>query len=102
MSILVTMFSYMTTRIPKMIRGMSIAVVGCSSCIGSIIYLQLERITTNGGRDYMTFGSILILDVICLLFLLVCIFFNLYGMKEGGHGVEDEDEVKETGYMDDK
>lgn len=84
-----------------MIRGMSIAVVGVSSCIGSILYLQIERITTKGGKDYMTFGSILLLDLVCLLFLLVCIFFNLYGMKEGGHGQEDE-EVKETGYMDDK
>ena len=27
--------------------------------------------------------------------------FNLYGMKEGGHGQEEE-EVKEAGYMDDK
>jgi hypothetical protein len=49
----------------------------------------------------MTFGSIFLIDTITLVFLLICIFFNLYGMKEGGHGQEEE-EVKETGYMDDK
>jgi hypothetical protein len=95
------MFSYLTTRIPKMIRGMTIAFVGVSSCIGSIIYLQVERITTSSGKTYMTFGSIFLIDTITLVFLLICIFFNLYGMKEGGHGQEEE-EVKETGYMDDK
>ena len=84
-----------------MIRGMTIAFVGVSSCIGSIIYLQVERITTSSGKTYMTFGSIFLIDTITLVFLLICIFFNLYGMKEGCHGQEEE-EVKETGYMDDK
>ena len=69
-----------------MIRGMVVATVAVSGCFGSIIYLQIERITTASGKIYMTFGSILLIDTATLLILLPFIYFNVYGSNEGGHG----------------
>ena len=74
--------------------------VGVSSCFGSIIYLQVERITTKNGPAFMTFGSIFLIDFVVLLFLIPLILCGLYGADTGGHGA-DEDE-KEAEYMDDK
>lgn len=39
LAVIVSMFSYLQKRIPKMIRGMTIAVIAVSGCVGSIIYL---------------------------------------------------------------
>ena len=80
---------------------MMVAVGGCSTALGSIMYLQLQKYLVKKYGSYMTFGSIIIIDILTLLFLLPCIYFNIYGKVEGGHGQEDED-VKEEGYMDDK
>lgn len=83
-----------------MIRGMTIAVVAVSGSIGSIIYLQLEQRLYNGGqRPAMVFGSIIIIDVVVLVFLLICIACGVYGSDEGAHGQEEEP-AKEVGYMD--
>lgn len=47
----------------------------------------------------MVFGSIIIIDAVVLVFLLICIFFGVYGSDEGAHGQEEEPQ-KEVGYMD--
>jgi hypothetical protein len=40
-SVAVSMGAYLNKRLPKMIRGMMLAVISASSSVGSIIYLQL-------------------------------------------------------------
>ena len=50
----------------------------------------------------MAFGTIVLIDLVVLLFLLICIFLGLYGHSEGGHGEEEDEVAKDTGYMDDK
>ncbi len=101
LSIVVSMLAYLQKRIPKMIRGMTMAVIQVSGSIGSILYLQLEqRLIDDGNRPYMVFGTIIIIDVFVLIFLLICIFFGLYGSDTGAHGQEEEEPQKEAGYMD--
>jgi hypothetical protein len=93
----------MMKRLPKMIRGMTIATVAVSGCIGSIIYLQVEKfLSDNGTRPQMAFGAIILIDIVTLIFLGVCIFFGKYGHSTGGHGEEEDEVAKDPGYMDDK
>jgi len=76
--------------------------VAVSGCFGSILYLQVEKYLNDGGKHpKMAFGAIILIDIVELIFLGICIMFGLYGQSEGGHGEEEED-VKEAGYMDDK
>jgi hypothetical protein len=51
LAIIVSMFAYLQKRIPKMIRGMTIAVIAASGCVGSIIYLQIEKALSDGGKN---------------------------------------------------
>lgn len=85
-SVIVSMMAYLSKRLPKMIRGMMVALIAVSSSVGSIIYLQLQKFLTTKYGSFMTFGSIVIIDIIILLILLSCIYLNIYGKDEGGHG----------------
>lgn len=96
----VTMLAYLAKRIPKMIRGMTIAVIAVMSCVGSIIYLQLYAHLNRGGENpYATFTAVIYINLVALAGIVICILFGLYGSAEGGHGQEEE--RVEPGYMDD-
>jgi hypothetical protein len=79
LSIIVSMQAYLLKRVPKMIRGMVYSFVGACSCFGTIVYLQLEKVTTQKIGNNMTFGSIIIIDILVLVPLLIFMAFNLYG-----------------------
>lgn len=106
-SVSVSMLAYLTKRIPKMVRGIMIAVVSVASSLGSIIYLKLYSVLLNtwksaeypGGYEHATFLSVIWIDLLVLVVLAVVIPLGWYGMNEGGHGGEED--AKELGYMDD-
>lgn len=103
----VSMLSYLMKRIPKMVRGMMIAVISVASCVGSVIYLNLYSLLLDkwkaadypDGYQHATFLSVIWIDLLVLAILAVVIPLGWYGMNEGGHGGEEE--PKELGYMDD-
>ena len=83
LAVIVSMFSYLQKRIPKMIRGMTIAVVAVSGCVGSIIYLQVEKALSKGGTNSRAaFSAMLYIDAINLIFLLICIKCGWYGDED--------------------
>lgn len=83
LAVIVSMFSYLQKRIPKMIRGMTIAVVAVSGCFGSIIYLQVDKALSKGGTNLRaSFSAMLIIDGINLIFLLICIKCGWYGDED--------------------
>lgn len=105
----VTMVSYLQKRIPKMVRGMVLALISVASCFGEIIYNNLytyllKNWRTNkypisdGGYLAAPFMAIIMIDIFVLLVLAVVIPLGWYGMNEGGHGGDEE--PKEEGYMD--
>lgn len=88
-SVSVSMMAYIVKRIPKMVRGMTIAVVSVASCIGSIIYLQIYAhlaALNDGTFAKATFVSTIIIDVVVLIALAVFVPCGWYGYDDGGHG----------------
>jgi len=94
MMIVVTMQSYVAKRTPKNIRGMIFAVIGVMSAIGSIIYLQLYGVLYKAypQAPWLAFGVIAMIDFVCLVFLLVCIFMGKFG--DPAAGTVDDSEME--------
>lgn len=76
--VIVAMQGYAVKRVPKMIRGIVMALIIALSGLGGIIYLQISKIFFQTAPN-MVFGLIGIFDVIVLVFILVMIAMGKYG-----------------------
>ena len=72
------MQGYAVKRVPKMIRGIIMSLIISLSGIGSVVYLQVQKVLFN---DYpnMVFGVIGIGDILVLILILTSIFLGKYG-----------------------
>lgn len=86
--IIVVMQGYAVKRVPKMIRGITMALVIALSAVGGIIYLQISKLFYQSNPG-MVFGLIAMFDAMVLIFILVSIFFGKYG--DPPKNVEGED-----------
>lgn len=76
--IIVAMQGYAVKRVPKMIRGITMALIISLSGVGGIIYLQLSKIFFVKAPN-MVFGLIGFFDAIVLVLILVAIMCGKYG-----------------------
>ena len=76
--IIVAMQGYALKRVPKMIRGIILAIIASASSFGSIIYLQVSKPFYDSNPN-MVFGWLGIFDAIVLVFIVTCIFLGYYG-----------------------
>ena len=76
--IIVSMQGYAVKRVPKMIRGITMAVIISLSAIGGVVYLQLSKLFYESNVN-MVFGLIAAFDGVVLLVILVSIFTGYYG-----------------------
>jgi MFS family permease len=76
--IIVAMQGYAVKRVPKMIRGIVMALVISLSGLGGIIYLQLSKMFFKTAPN-MVFGVLGLFDVVILVFILVAIAMGKYG-----------------------
>jgi MFS family permease len=98
MGIVISMTAYISKRTPKNIRGMIYAVVGSMCGIGSIVYLQLYNALINTlGYASLSFSTIAFLDFVILIFLLIMIKMNKFGMVAAGTVDEDTEAVELRG-----
>ena len=72
------MQGYAVKRVPKMIRGIVMALIIALSGLGGIIYLQLSKIFFSTAPN-MVFGLIGLFDALVLLFIAVMIALGKYG-----------------------
>ena len=77
-AIVVAMQGYAVKRVPKMIRGIIMALIISFSGIGGILYLQISKVFFETAPN-MVFGVIALFDALVLVFICVCIMFGLYG-----------------------
>lgn len=77
-SIIVAMQGYAVKRVPKMIRGIIMALIIALSGIGGVIYLQVTNPFLQSAPN-MVFGFIGIFDIMVLVFILICISMGKYG-----------------------
>lgn len=77
-AIIVAMQGYAVKRVPKMIRGIIMALIISFSGIGGIIYLQISKLFFTTAPN-MVFGLIAIFDALVLVFIVICIMLGLYG-----------------------
>jgi len=76
--IIVAMQGYAVKRVPKMIRGIIMALIIALSAFGGIIYLQLSKLFFDS-RIGMVFGLIGIFDILVLVFIVTMILLGKYG-----------------------
>ena len=76
--IIVAMQGYAVKRVPKMIRGIVMALIIALSGIGGIIYLQLSKIFFTTAPN-MVFGLIGLFDAIVLVFIVIMIVLGKFG-----------------------
>ena len=76
--IIVAMQGYAVKRVPKMIRGIVMALIIALSGFGGIIYLQLSKIFFKTAPN-MVFGLIGLFDCLVLVFIVVMIAMGKYG-----------------------
>lgn len=86
--IVVSMQGYAVKRVPKMIRGIMMSLIGVVGAIGTILYLQIQKIFFKEHPN-MVFGTLAIFDIIVLIFLIVSIAFGWYGHPPPNSGEED-------------
>jgi uncharacterized membrane protein len=72
------MQGYAVKRVPKMIRGIVMALIIALSGVGGILYLQISKLFFDSGPN-MVFGVIGIFDVIVLVFIVIMIAMGKYG-----------------------
>lgn len=89
MILIVTMQSYIAKRCPKNVRGMIFAVIGILSALGCSLYLQVYNYLSKYGA-WMAFGTIALIDVIWLVFVVFFIAIGKYGNPAPGTD-DDED-----------
>ena len=76
--IIVAMQGYAVKRVPKMIRGIVMALIIALSGIGGIIYLQLSKIFFTTAPN-MVFGLIGLFDALVLVFIVIMIVLGKFG-----------------------
>lgn len=76
--VIVAMQGYAVKRVPKMIRGIVMALIISLSGMGGIIYLQLSKLFYESAPN-MVFGLLGLFDAAVLIFILICIALGLYG-----------------------
>ena len=72
------MQGYAVKRVPKMIRGIVMALIISLSGLGGVIYLQVSKPFFETAPN-MVFGFIGIFDIIVLVFILIMIAMGKYG-----------------------
>ena len=72
------MQGYAVKRVPKMIRGIIMALIISLSGVGGVIYLQISKLFFETAPN-MTFGLIGIFDLMVLVFILIMIAMGKYG-----------------------
>ena len=77
-AIIVAMQGYAVKRVPKMIRGIVMALIISLSGLGGVIYLQVSKPFFETAPN-MVYGFIGIFDILVLIFILICIFLGKYG-----------------------
>ena len=77
-AVIVAMQGYAVKRVPKMIRGIVMALIISLSSLGGVIYLQVTKPFFETAPN-MVFGFIGIFDIIVLVFILICIALGKYG-----------------------
>lgn len=76
--IIVAMQGYAVKRVPKMIRGIVMALIIALSGLGGIIYLQLSKIFFTTAPN-MVFGLIGLFDALVLVFIVIMIVLGKFG-----------------------
>ena len=88
MTIIVVMQGYVAKRTPKMIRGITSAVMGCTGSFGSIPYLVLSSVFVEMIGAKGIWASVILLDGLMLIFLVAMILMGKYGgpphINDGG------------------
>ena len=79
MMIIVVMQGYVAKRTPKMIRGITNAVMGIMGSLGSLPYLLMEGIFVKMWGARMVWGTMAFLDSLMLVFLVIMILMGKYG-----------------------
>ena len=79
-AIIVAMQGYAVKRVPKMIRGIIMALIISFSGIGGIIYLQVSKLFFTTAPN-MVFGIIAIFDALVLVFIVRIFFFIIIFIK---------------------
>mmetsp|Transcript_27664 Transcript_27664/g.34357 ORF Transcript_27664/g.34357 Transcript_27664/m.34357 type:complete len:164 (+) Transcript_27664:1331-1822(+) len=109
--IIVAMQGYASKRVPKMIRGIVMALIVSLSSLGSILYLQVSKQFYDSAPN-MVFGILGLFDAVVLVFIVICIFMGKYGDPAPqedtfgeGNSMKQEDQTadfqKDDEYLDD-
>ena len=77
-AIIVAMQGYAVKRVPKMIRGIVMALIISLSGLGGVIYLQLCNLFMSTAPN-MVFGLIGLFDVLVLIGIVIMIVAGKYG-----------------------
>lgn len=72
------MQGYAVKRVPKMIRGIIMALIISMSGLGGVIYLQVSKPFFETAPN-MVFGFIGIFDALVLVFIVISIALGKYG-----------------------
>ena len=76
--IIVAMQGYAVKRVPKMIRGITMALIIALSGLGGIIYLQTSKLFFKSAPN-MVYGLIGVFDALVLIGILISIMLGKYG-----------------------
>ena len=94
-AIIVAMQGYAVKRVPKMIRGIIMSLIAIFASIGTIGYLQLQKVFFKQHPN-MVFGTLAFFDLIAFILIVVSIVFGWYGepaQKQGdGDGASNAPE----------
>ena len=72
------MQGYAIKRVPKMVRGIVISIIISISGIGSVTYLQVQKIFFDEYPNSV-YAVIAAGDILNLIFILICICLGKYG-----------------------
>lgn len=109
--IIVAMQGYAVKRVPKMIRGIVMALIISLSGLGGLIYLQISKVFFTTAPN-MVFGVIGLFDALVLVLIVISIMAGWYGGPppqedtfEDGNTIKNEnataDFVKDHDFDDD-
>jgi hypothetical protein len=97
--IIVAMQGYAVKRVPKMIRGIIMALIISLSGIGGIVYLQISKLFFTSAPN-MVFGVIGLFDALVLVGIVISIVAGKYGDPapqedtfEEGNSKKNEDQT---------
>ena len=104
--IIVSMQGYAVKRVPKMIRGIIMSLIAVFAAIGTILYLQVQKVFFHTYPN-MVFGTLALFDALALALILVSIAFDWYGndaAKQAGDGASDAPDkataMEDAGFVD--